>query len=435
MMDMNTTAYERTVDLFLDVVSNEYPVKGSSIAGISTAVSVNGDIVHAYAAGTSGIAGEALDENTVFRIASISKPITAAAVLLLIEQGKLSLDTKVYDALAQRFPSIPSRNLPGATIDQLRQVTVRDLLRHTSGWNFLHSSTSVGWDPMLNDEEIRKQRYGSDAGAHPLPVTKADILEVNWAFREKDSGTSYANVNYCLLGRLIESIVGEDYGDFVKHEVFGRGRVSGFELGHTRSSERLPRETHYFDSRGAPQWPSAMGDPGPVDGPYGRWNVDNMDSHGGWVATPSALTQFADALFVRGSILNGDSLTSIQSERKNQYGLGWVVWQDLDRKPPNNWRRYHRGLLSGSTSFLMHLPSRDDGHVCYAVTLNTADFAGKLIDKMDLSAQMSTAMWHAVDSLLPGKLTPAPLEAIAHLDFMQEPSSKRLDGFEVAPDS
>jgi D-alanyl-D-alanine carboxypeptidase len=133
--------------------------------------------------------------STVYRIGSITKQFTSAAIMRLIERGKLSLD----DPMSKYLPDVP---LHGHT------VTIRQLLNHTSG---IHSYTS---------EPEWQKTWSKD-------LTPRQIV----AFVDKDTfdfapgtGWRYNNTGYVLLGMIIEKITGESYASYLQHEFVG-GRI------------------------------------------------------------------------------------------------------------------------------------------------------------------------------------------------------------------
>jgi CubicO group peptidase (beta-lactamase class C family) len=144
--------------------------------------------------------------SSLFRMASLSKPITAVAVLRLIQDGELSLDTRIADIFTFHPPA-------GKSIDpRLNEVTVADLLYHRGGWDI----ERLGYDPMFSDLRISK------ALGVPLPISQADIINfMSGMPLDRDPGTQYAysNYGYLLLGRMIEAVSGQPYETYVRSRV------------------------------------------------------------------------------------------------------------------------------------------------------------------------------------------------------------------------
>src|SRR5262249_39849061 len=152
---------------------------------------------------------EAVQPTSRFRIASISKPITAVAVFRLIERGKLKLDDKVF-SIVKVVPHLE----PGKRPDpRLARITVRHCLQHTAGWD-----RSRGFDPMGAAAAEQTAR----ALGIKLPVRPQDIIRYTLGRPlDFDPGTAfaYSNFGYCVLGRVIEAVSGESYARYVTREV------------------------------------------------------------------------------------------------------------------------------------------------------------------------------------------------------------------------
>jgi len=173
-------------------------MKEQHIPGIGLAVVRNGRIVKAKGYGLANVElNTPVSPETVFDAGSISKQFTATAILLLAEEGKLSLD----DSIAKYFPEAPPA---------LKAVTIRHLLTHTSGIPDVSDGTDethgvkgvVDFHREYTEDELARAYL-----AQPLdsqPGTK-------W---------NYCNACYDLLGFLIHRIAGKPYGDFLRERIF-----------------------------------------------------------------------------------------------------------------------------------------------------------------------------------------------------------------------
>lgn len=194
-------------------------VAAGRVAGAAVAVLRGGKLVFAKGYGRANLELAApVNAKTVFRIGSLTKQFTAAAVLLLAEQGKLKID----DKLSLYLPSFPRAN----------EVTLRDLLDHTSGiHNFTESSVI---DKISTSGATAKELVADIAGQSPLYDFKPG------------TGWWYSNSNYALLGAVIEKVSGKTWAAFMKSEIFDKlgmedtaaddahdvvlGRASGYSL-------------------------------------------------------------------------------------------------------------------------------------------------------------------------------------------------------------
>jgi CubicO group peptidase (beta-lactamase class C family) len=173
---------------------------------------------------------------SLFRIGSASKPITAVAVLRLVEQGRLDLSDRVLDLL-----DLKAR--PGDVADpRLGDITIRHLLEHLGGWD-----RDEAFDPMFRDKEIARTLN------KVLPISQQDIITyMNGQELQHDPGTTYAysNYGYLLLGRVIERVTGVVYETFVIDEVLRPVGAKEMQLGRSLEESRLPNEVTYHAEGG-----------------------------------------------------------------------------------------------------------------------------------------------------------------------------------------
>ncbi len=190
------------------------------ISGAVTLVARDGRIVHLQAQGMSDLASRApMQKDSIFRIASMSKPITATAVLMLVEEGKIRLE----DPISQFIPayrdvkvavprSLPPGSQPGTspyyTVPVDRPLTVLDVLTHTGGLVSGPISTAAARDIMEKRPELGV-RATEELASVPLEFQPG----TRWAY----SGLA----GFDLLSRIVEIASGQRYGDFLKARLFG----------------------------------------------------------------------------------------------------------------------------------------------------------------------------------------------------------------------
>lgn len=237
------------------------------LPGGTLAVAYQGRLVLTKGYGFASIAlfttNEPMTPKTRLRIASLSKPITAVAVMLLVASGRLRLDDPVLGALGNAGPA--TKALRDARVER---ITVRQLLEHRGGWDRERSQ-----DPMFETAPLcpsQTRRF--------LETTTLDFIP--------GGRYAYSNVGYCLLGRIIENVSGEPYADFIKKAIATPLNIKSFELGSRRGS--LPDEGEYFGS----QFPGS----GRTTSPYGGFPIEAMDAHGGWITTATDYLRFLNAL-------------------------------------------------------------------------------------------------------------------------------------------
>ena len=329
--------------------------------------------------------------SSLFRIASLSKPLTSAAVLKLREQGRLGLEDKVFRKYL--VPAPP----PGTSMDpRLLEVTVRHLLEHAGGWD-----RDVSFDPMFRSAEISK------ALGKPGPASAADIVRYMTGRRldfAPGARYAYSNFGYCILGRVVEKITGKSYFEAMKELVLDPAGISGMRLGRTRLANRADGEVRYYDYLGAPLAPSVFpGDEGSVPWPYGGFYLEAMDSHGAWLASATDLMRFlavCDGRAGRADILSASTLQDMTARpgladwqsAASYYGLGWQV------RPVGsdaNW--WHTGSLPGTSSIIV----RASNGLSWAGLFNSrpadADGFFKELDETFWKAVEGVTEWPAGD--------------------------------------
>src|SRR5262249_46614367 len=143
--------------------------------------------------------------DSLFRIASVSKLFTATAIMTLVDDGKLSLETPAFAMLNASQP----RSVPADP--RIASITVRELLQHTEGFD-----RSVNGDPIEQTVSIAEQ-MGVGAPAF-CPTLIRYVAERPLDFAPGTNG-AYSNVGYCVLGQVIEVSSGMAYADYVRKSV------------------------------------------------------------------------------------------------------------------------------------------------------------------------------------------------------------------------
>jgi CubicO group peptidase (beta-lactamase class C family) len=358
-------------------------VQKHSLPGATVAVAKDGQLLYARGFGWADRKKHLpMQPDSLMRIASISKPITAAAILRLAEQGRLKLDDPVLPYL-EKFK--PHENIHFD--DRWKQITLEHLLRHTAGFD-----RDVSFDPMF-----MPKRFIKDLGT---PVDRPAIIRfmLNRPL-DFDPGTRYAysNFGYCVLGRVIEQVTGKPYDKAVSELVLKPAGITRMRLGKTRLADRAEGEVHYHMPEGAAGRKSVFpDDTKPIAGPYGPFYLEAMDAHGGWIASAADLIRFATALDGRRQpgLLKADSVKKIESpsnppvymKKGNYYGLGWMIYPQAIG---NNWS--HNGLLDGTRTILIR---SHDGLVM------TALFNGQPVREKSFHLELDQTLWKAIGQVV-----------------------------------
>ncbi|HLZ03464.1 MAG TPA: serine hydrolase domain-containing protein [Bradyrhizobium sp.] len=311
------------------------------VPALSFAVGYAGTIVHKDAFGLADReSNEAATPAHRFRIASVTKMITSAAIFSLIEQGHARLPDKVFGPTALLGTDYGQPPF-SAGIDA---ITLEHLLTHTAGgW------TNDNRDPMFT---------------HPK-MNHAELIAWTLANRPLDRPPgrhyAYSNFGYCVLGRVIEKLTGQPYAEYVRAEVLGRCGVTDMSIGRNLLERRQPHEVKYYGQGG--------GDP------YGM-NVRRMDSHGGWIARPADIVQFlmhVDGYAKPPNILKPRTIQTMTtaSAANPGYAKGFCI------NKYDNW--WHTGALPGTTTIAV----RTHGGFCWAAFTNTRRENSKIDDDLD----------------------------------------------------
>lgn len=354
-------------------------------AGLTVAIARHGEVIYERGFGYADVlTAEAMQPTAEMRIASLSKPLTAVAVLRLQEQGLLKISDPVWP-----FLSNSQLGLPDPTDDRWKEITVLQLLQHTGGFD-----RAVSNDPMFRIPAItRKYQLLRPAG---IPdIIRHQLTEP----LDFDPGQRYAysNFGYCLLGRVIESVSGQSYEHFISEQILQPCAMLQTRPGMTRESDRGEREVCYHmqeQTRHSPFWSAACLNANAdaesaeerdsiseVPDQYGAWDLEVMDAHGGWVSTAGDLARFASCLTDREPRLLSESSLQLlvgapglpgQAGKSVWYGCGWSVRKTVlepggEQKALDSHNIWHMGALDGTSTLLVR---RHDGFV-WAVLFNT----------------------------------------------------------------
>jgi CubicO group peptidase (beta-lactamase class C family) len=332
-----------------------------NVPALSVAIARNGQFAfdqgfgfnQGFAVGKEKDMGPA-NMSSLFRIASVTKPITAVTIFTLIEQGKLNLTDKVFGTsgiLGTKYGKTPYKQY-------VTDITVDNLLTHTCG----------GWPDDSTDPMFRFNSWDQAKligwTLENLPLTSPPGQ--HWA---------YSNFGYCLLGRVIEQVSGQPYADYVQSTILAPSGITDMRIAGNTLKQRAPNEVVYFGQYN--------------EDPY-KMNVARMDSDAGWLATPSALVQFLDHVGGSGSIpsllkpatvrLMTTPGPAFPATSAAKYARGWMVGMG------NMW---HNGSLPGSTTIMVRTATGS----CWAALANTRTEPHDQID-----TALDETMWNMVRS-------------------------------------
>jgi CubicO group peptidase (beta-lactamase class C family) len=296
---------EKTVESFL---------RKWSINGISVAIAKDGKLV--YARGF-GFADTAMKYETQpfnkFRIASVSKLVTAVGIMKLREDGKISLEDKVFGPegiLDDPFFSDPKDK-------RVNDITVAHLLRHEGGW------TQTYGDQMFMPHVIAG-KMGISAPVDARTITRF-ALDRRLHFTP-GTGRSYSNLGYSILGLVIEKTSGMPYEEYCKRTLLEPLGIYDMAIAGNLEEEKAPLEVTYYEPRNAVLKPSLY-EPGKMcHSSYGGNDITTLGSAGGWIATAPDLIRLLlgiDGSGSRPDILSEESIRLMTQNEKGAAPLGW----------------------------------------------------------------------------------------------------------------
>ncbi len=287
------------LDTYLTDMTNNGWFQGSVL------VARNGTVLLAKGYGSADADRGINNSNqTVFRLASLTKQFTSAAVLRLVAEGKISLD----DTICQYIDNCP---------ESWQQVRLRHLLNHSSGiadyTDFFDFEQTEG-QPATPEQLLARFRD------IPLAFTPGELYD-------------YCNSGYVLLGMVIERVSGRSYADFIQQEIF----------------DPLDMEHSGYDDSSGPNPDFAQGYSG-VGQKTGFLNTTTLFAAGGLYSTVWDLYRWDQALYGE-KLLPQPLLNEMFTPGNGGYGYGWKI-----ERPHNHVRISHAGNMTGVSNFMARYP-------------------------------------------------------------------------------
>ncbi|MCD4770558.1 MAG: beta-lactamase family protein [Bacteroidales bacterium] len=390
-----TNSYSDNPDYAYLDRSIRYFMRKWELKGASVAIARSGKLVFAKGYGTADGVTD-VEPFHQFRIASVSKLITATAIMKLYEEGRLNLNDHVFGGdgiLNDDYYANPKDK-------RAFRITVAHLLSHQGGW-------TTRWGDHMFMPLVVASSLNIDS-----PVETRNV--VRFALNKRlhftpGKGRSYSNLGYAILGLVIEEVSGLSFEEYCKKELFEPIGIFDIELGKNLYTERSPYEVKYFEPSNAIPKKSVYGTGETVPAANGGNDIESLGGAGGWIATAPDLLRFVlavDGLSSREDIISKESVYIMTNRTSGLAPVGW-------KGTTSNGYWWRTGSFAGTSAMVRRMP---DGTL-WVVLFNTNTWKQSKFPT-DISYMMSrivagTKRW--LDEDLFDYSLPVPLEPFPFL--------------------
>lgn len=350
-------------------------IKRKRIKGASVALTKDSKLIYAKGFGWADEETKTrVEPKHVFRIASVSKLITAVTIMKIVEEGMIEIDDNVFG--------------PGGILNdsvylnykdkRVERITVLNLLNHTSGWNNKND------DPLFQSLSIARKMNVKPP---------ADIETIIQYYLQKslyyNPGTkySYSNFGYAVLGKVIEKVTGMSYEDYVQFAILHPIGIYDMHVGKSSLGDRFKNEVCYYVLGRDSKCYSFDGSGQLTPQVYGGNNIELLSAAGGWVASAPELMKLIvaiDGFPDKPDILSDETVNLMTRASKRTKKL--IGWRGADGY--GTWWR--TGTLAGTSALIM----RNKNGINWVVLMNTSTKG-----KSKIHNEISKIMFKAVRSV------------------------------------
>lgn len=311
------------------------------------------------------------DVHHIFRVASVSKLITATAIMKLIEQGHISLNSQVFG----REGIICDSMFLNLHKPNLKQITVEHLLRHTAGFSSPHGDpgfTNFGIANFLRKE---------------LPLELDDIVlyaTKNNLRTTPGANYDYSNLGYMVLTKVIEQVTHQEYESYVRDSIMAPIGCYDMHIANNFRREKRENEVFYYETKEAVEdmEEACDGSGRIVMKSDGVNNVKLLSGAGGWVTSSVELLRFVasiDGNAEKPDILSKKSIEIMTRDNDHDKPIGWASVDGAE------WLR--SGSMSGTSALVKR---QSDGYTWVFIS-NSSAWIG-----LHLSRHISTDISQAI---------------------------------------
>lgn len=327
-----------------------------NLAGMTMSVVKDGKLVYAHGFGYSDLESkQPVEPGNLFRVASVSKLITAVAIMNLVEKKIISLDSKVFGPQAILKDSIFKK----VADKRLYDITVRHLLAHAGGWSLQYG------DPAFNSQ-IVLERIGETG--EPTMDSYCRFIATRKLHFTPGTRSSYSNMGYMFLQKVIEAASGKSYEDYTCDDVLRPVGIMDMHIGRSFFSDRLSNEVKYYESDQSEMVQAFDGSGRMVPKPYGGNPIELLGSAGGWISSSVELAKLMvliDGFRNDPDMFPHHLIKQMVEKDKLKGPLGWKVVKDN-----GDWIR--TGSMAGTSAIV----KRQENGFCWVVIINSSNWKG-----------------------------------------------------------
>jgi D-alanyl-D-alanine carboxypeptidase len=338
-----TSAQSKGVDSFINAYVKKEHFSGTIL------IQQKGKVHFHKSFGKANIPFEVPNRNeTIYKIASITKLFTSVLIMQLHEQGKIDLEQKIKSYL------------PGYTGEGAEKVTIRQLLNNTSGMVNIDTISSIE-SALKNGLPVYQKPYSTD---DLLKKFCSDTLTT-----EPGKVFSYNNAEYIILGKIIEQVTGKSYVEVLNENILQPLKMKYSGLLYQHNIIPGLADTYFYRD----DLKKLVNDL-PV-------YIENWYAAGAMYSTSQDLLKFCQALF-GSKLLKQESLNMMFVSGLNEYGFGLWVYKDYAINKINYTILKRPGQIMGAQSMLFHIQEKDATIILLSNTASTSldEFAAQIAD-------------------------------------------------------
>lgn len=364
------------LDRYIERFMQRWEIKGGSLA-----VMKEGKLIYAKGYGWADEqAGIRTDAHHIFRIASLSKLITATAIMKMAEDSLLRLDEPVFG---------PEGILNQPQFSNLRdkrmtKITVEHLLRHQGGF------TNSRGDLLFTTREIMIREKLDTVPDMDRVIEYALSLRLGYT---PGHSSRYSNIGYLILSKIIETRSGTSYENYCQEAILKPAGCLDMHLAKNRYEDRYPNEVRYYESHDATPIPAYDNSGDSLYRSYGGNNIEGLYGAGGWVSSPAEFLRLVACIDDDPTVPDLLSQASIHKMMERPNGASPIGWAYGSLE--GNWIR--TGTLAGSSAIVK---KQQDGTTWVFIT-NTSSWKGsrfpRYIESMFRTGSSRVKSWPEKD--------------------------------------